>query len=121
MNEIKNILVTGGAGLIGTILIDHLNDQYNFSSIDINETMYKAYRLMSDKQINCILVTKNKKIISYLTLHEINESLSKESILEKVRNSEKVKRNLSGKNFLWVGSKAESCDVSNILYFLFSV
>ena len=38
MNEIKNILVTGGAGLIGTILIDHLNDQYNFSSIDINET-----------------------------------------------------------------------------------
>tara|TARA_B100001123_G_C15292026_1_gene1017796 strand:- start:357 stop:1343 length:987 start_codon:yes stop_codon:yes gene_type:complete len=49
-------------------------------SIDINETMYKAYRLMSDKQINCILVTKNKKIISYLTLHEINESLSPERL-----------------------------------------
>ena len=49
-------------------------------SIDISETMYKAYRLMADKAINCILITKNKKIFSYLTLHEINESLSPERL-----------------------------------------
>ena len=42
--------------------------------------MYKAYRLMSNKQINCVLITKNKKIFSYLTLHEINESLSPERL-----------------------------------------
>ena len=30
-------------------------------SIDFNETMYKAYRIMSNKQINCILVAKKKK------------------------------------------------------------
>jgi 2-polyprenyl-3-methyl-5-hydroxy-6-metoxy-1,4-benzoquinol methylase len=49
-------------------------------SIDCNETMYKAYRLMSEKEINCILVTKNNKIFSYLTLHEINASLSPERL-----------------------------------------
>ena len=42
--------------------------------------MYKAYRLMSKKQINCVLVSQNKKIFSYLTLHEINESLSPERL-----------------------------------------
>ena len=51
--------------------------------------MYKAYRLMSNKQINCVLITKNKKIFSYLTLHEINESLSPERLnldKEKLKN-----------------------------------
>ncbi len=49
-------------------------------TIDIKETMYKAYRLINKNQINCILVLKNKKIHSYLTLHEINESLSPERL-----------------------------------------
>jgi 2-polyprenyl-3-methyl-5-hydroxy-6-metoxy-1,4-benzoquinol methylase len=48
--------------------------------IDVNETMYRAYRLMTEKQINCVLVSQNKKIFSYLTLHEINESLSPERL-----------------------------------------
>ncbi len=34
MGKMKNVLITGGAGLIGTILADHLSDHYNFSSID---------------------------------------------------------------------------------------
>ena len=49
-------------------------------TIDINETMYNAYRLMNKKDVNCILVSQNKKIFSYLTLHEINESLSPERL-----------------------------------------
>ena len=49
-------------------------------TIDLNETMYKAFRIMSENEINCILVEKNKKIFSYVTLHEINESLSPERL-----------------------------------------
>ena len=46
----------------------------------MKDTMYNAYRLINKNQINCILVLKNKKIHSYLTLHEINESLSPERL-----------------------------------------
>ena len=59
--------------------------------VDINETMYSAYRLMNNKQINCILVSKKKEIISYLTLHEINETLSPERLNLDKKNLKKFK------------------------------
>ena len=34
MTEKKNVLITGGAGLIGGILIDRLSAVYNFTSLD---------------------------------------------------------------------------------------
>ena len=33
----KKVLITGGAGLIGSILIDRLADRYELSSLDLNE------------------------------------------------------------------------------------
>lgn len=37
MNEKRKVLITGGAGLIGSILIDKLSDKYEFSSLDLKE------------------------------------------------------------------------------------
>ena len=87
-------------------------------SIDFNETMYKAYRIMSDKQINCILVAKKKKIISYLTLHEINESLSPERLnldKNKLKKFEvDIGKHLTRYNFanLFVKEKSEVLDAA---------
>ncbi len=87
-------------------------------SIDTNETMYKAYRLMSEKQINCILITRNKKIISYLTLHEINESLSPERLnldKSKLKKYEvDIGKHLTRYNFanLFVREKSEVLDAA---------
>ena len=53
-------------------------------TVDLNETLYKAYRLMIDNSINCILITKKNKIFSYINLHEIIQVLSPERLnLEK--------------------------------------
>ena len=37
MNAKRKVLITGGAGLIGSILIDKLGDKYEFSSLDLKE------------------------------------------------------------------------------------
>jgi len=37
LNEKRKVLITGGAGLIGSILIDKLSDKYEFSSLDLKE------------------------------------------------------------------------------------
>lgn len=37
MNEKRKVLITGGAGLIGSILIDKLSDKYEFSTLDLKE------------------------------------------------------------------------------------
>ena len=87
-------------------------------SIDLNETMYSAYRLMSEKQINSILITKNKKIISYLTLHEINESLSPERLNLDKKKLEKfeldIRKHLIRYNFanLFVKENSEVLDAA---------
>ena len=36
-NEKRKVLITGGAGLIGSILIERLSDKYEFSSLDLRE------------------------------------------------------------------------------------
>jgi signal-transduction protein with cAMP-binding, CBS, and nucleotidyltransferase domain len=59
--------------------------------IDDNSTMYEAYRLMVKKNINCVLVSAHKKIISYLTLHEIHETLSPERLNLDKKNLNKFK------------------------------
>ena len=80
--------------------------------------MYLAYRLMVDKQINSILITKNKKIISYLTLHEINESLSPERLNLDRKNLTKfnidVGKHLIRYNFanLFVKEKSDVLDAA---------
>jgi len=87
-------------------------------TIDLKETMYKAYRLMSEKVINCILITKNKKIFSYLTLHEINETLSPERLnLDKKKLNKfnlDIKKHLIRYNFanLFVKENAEVLDAA---------
>jgi 2-polyprenyl-3-methyl-5-hydroxy-6-metoxy-1,4-benzoquinol methylase len=87
-------------------------------TIDLNETLYKAYRLMSNNVINCILVTKKKKIFSYLTLHEINETLSPERLnLDKEKLSKynlDIKKHLIRYNFanLFVKENAEVLDAA---------
>ena len=37
MNSKRKVLITGGAGLIGSILINKLGDKYEFSSLDLKE------------------------------------------------------------------------------------
>jgi len=37
LNAKRKVLITGGAGLIGSILIDKLGDKYEFSSLDLKE------------------------------------------------------------------------------------
>ena len=87
-------------------------------TIDIKKTMYLAYRLMVDKQINSILITKNKKIRSYLTLHEINESLSPERLNLDRKNLTKfnidVGKHLIRYNFanLFVKEKSDVLDAA---------
>ena len=49
-------------------------------SIDIKKNLYDAYRLINQYQINVLIVKKNNKIFSYLTLHEIIEVLSPERL-----------------------------------------
>ena len=49
-------------------------------SIDVKRNLYDAYRLITKNQINCLIVKKNNKIFSYLTLHEITEVLSPERL-----------------------------------------
>ena len=86
--------------------------------IDINETMYSAYRLMNDKKINCVLVTKKKEVISYLTLHEINETLSPERLNLDKKNLNKFKvdigKHLTRYNFanLFIKNNAEVLDAA---------
>ena len=36
-NGKKKVLITGGAGLIGSVLIDRLGDRYELSSLDLKE------------------------------------------------------------------------------------
>jgi 2-polyprenyl-3-methyl-5-hydroxy-6-metoxy-1,4-benzoquinol methylase len=87
-------------------------------TIDLNETMYRAYRLMRDNLINCILITKNKKIFSYLTLHEINETLSPERLNLDKKKLDKfnldIKKHLIRYNFanLFVKENAEVLDAA---------
>jgi 2-polyprenyl-3-methyl-5-hydroxy-6-metoxy-1,4-benzoquinol methylase len=87
-------------------------------TLDYKETLYKAYRLMSENLINCILITKNKKIFSYLTLHEINETLSPERLnLEKNKLSKfsiDIKKHLIRYNFanLFVKENSEVLDAA---------
>jgi len=38
VDALRNILITGGAGLIGEVLRKHLSDRYNLSSLDLNGT-----------------------------------------------------------------------------------
>ncbi len=38
MSGKKKVVITGGAGLIGSILIDRLSDRYDFTSLDIKES-----------------------------------------------------------------------------------
>jgi 2-polyprenyl-3-methyl-5-hydroxy-6-metoxy-1,4-benzoquinol methylase len=57
-------------------------------TIDSNETMYNAFRKITKNQISCILVKKNSNIYSYLTLHEIAESLSPERLNLNKKNLE---------------------------------
>lgn len=59
-------------------------------TIDSNETMYNAFRKITKNQISCILVKKNSNIYSYLTLHEIAESLSPERLNLNKKNLEKL-------------------------------
>jgi 2-polyprenyl-3-methyl-5-hydroxy-6-metoxy-1,4-benzoquinol methylase len=87
-------------------------------TIDIKETMYEAYKLMSKNKINCILVTQNKKIFSYLTLHEINDSLSPERLnldKEKLKKFKlDVKKHLTRYNFanLFIKENSEVLDAA---------
>ena len=37
MTQRPKVLLTGGAGLIGSILVENLSDQYEFSSLDLKE------------------------------------------------------------------------------------
>jgi nucleoside-diphosphate-sugar epimerase len=37
MVELKNVLITGGAGLIGEVLRERLSDRYSLSSLDLKE------------------------------------------------------------------------------------
>ena len=37
MPEKRKVLITGGAGLIGSLLIKYLGDKYEFSSLDLQE------------------------------------------------------------------------------------
>ena len=37
MTDKNNVLITGGAGLIGSILIDKLGDRYEISSLDLRK------------------------------------------------------------------------------------
>ena len=37
MPDRKKVLITGGAGLIGGILIDRLSDRYDITSLDLTE------------------------------------------------------------------------------------
>ena len=86
--------------------------------VDINDTMYSAYRLMNNKQINCVLVTKKKEVISYLTLHEINETLSPERLNLDKKNLKKFKtdigKHLTRYNFanLFIKNNAEVLDAA---------
>ena len=38
-NSRKKVLITGGAGLIGSVLIDRLGDRYEMSSLDLREAV----------------------------------------------------------------------------------
>lgn len=86
--------------------------------MDIKETMYKAYRLMNYNQINCILISKNSKIVSYLTLHEINETLSPERLNLDKKNLKKFKtdigKHLTRYNFanLFIKENSEVLDAA---------
>ena len=51
-----------------------------FISIKYNKSLYDAYRIMSDKDINFLPVVKGKNIIAYLSLNEITEILSSERL-----------------------------------------
>lgn len=87
-------------------------------TIDVNETMYKAFRVMNKNEINCILVERNKKIFSYVTLHEINESLSPERLnldKNKLKKFElDINKHLIRYNFanLFIKEKAEVLDAA---------
>ena len=35
--ELPKVLLTGGAGLIGSIMVNSLSDEYEFSSFDLKE------------------------------------------------------------------------------------
>ena len=51
-----------------------------FISIKHNKSLYDAYRIMSDKDINFLPVIKGRDIIAYLSLNEITEILSSERL-----------------------------------------
>ena len=49
-------------------------------TIDHKKSLFDAYNLMKSKDINVIIVLKNKKYFSYITFHEIVNQLSPERI-----------------------------------------
>ena len=51
-----------------------------FITVDFNKSMYDAYRILSNKNITFLPVKKGKNIVSYLSLHEIMETLSPERL-----------------------------------------
>ena len=80
--------------------------------------MYNAYRLMVTNKINCVLVSASKKIISYLTLHEINETLSPERLNLDKKNLKKfeidISKHLTRYNFanLFIKENSEVLDAA---------